>query len=314
MFRRVLVFSAIALLGWASVDTSAQGRARGRVGRENMRFAEMDANRDGVITRNEWRGSAQAFRSYDWNGDGVLAGEEVRGGGDFDDWTTRGFNNLDTNRDGRLTANEWYFDRAEFTRADRNRDGVISRSEFLNNSNVDYDREDSYRSDDFAALDWNRDGRISRGEWTGGMAEFDSRDTNRDNFLSPRELRSVDTFTQLDRNRDRVLMRDEWRADLGNFNEYDRNNDRRITPDEFRGQATGPRRTRAFSAGYERGQAEGRQAGREDRATRHGWDLEGQQELERADSGYNSTIGSRTEYQAGYREGFRQAYGDGYRS
>jgi len=313
----MLVFSAVALLGWASVDLAAQGqgRARGRVGRENIRFAEMDGNRDNVISRNEWRGTPQAFRSYDWNNDGVLAGEEVRGGSDFDDWTTRGFSNLDANRDNRITSNEWYFDRANFNRADHNRDGAISRSEFLNNSRVDADREGDYRGTDFASLDWNRDGRISRGEWDGGMVEFDSRDTNHDNFLTARELSSVDMFTTLDRNRDRVIMRDEWRADLGNFNQYDLNNDRRITPEELRGQAAvSSRQTTAFRAGYERGQVEGRQAGREDRATRHGWDLDGQQELERADSGYNSSFGSQTEYQAGYREGFRQAYGDGYRS
>jgi hypothetical protein len=45
--------------------------ARGRV-------RDMDTDRDGVVTRAEWRGSDQAFRNQDTNGDGVLSGAEVR--------------------------------------------------------------------------------------------------------------------------------------------------------------------------------------------------------------------------------------------
>jgi hypothetical protein len=42
------------------------------------RVRDMDADRDGVVTRAEWRGSAQAFRDHDTNADGVLSGAEVR--------------------------------------------------------------------------------------------------------------------------------------------------------------------------------------------------------------------------------------------
>ena len=38
----------------------------------------MDTDRDGVVTRAEWRGTEQAFRDHDANGDGVLSGAEVR--------------------------------------------------------------------------------------------------------------------------------------------------------------------------------------------------------------------------------------------
>ena len=38
----------------------------------------MDRNRDGVITRAEWRGNEVSFRQHDRNSDGVLAGDEVR--------------------------------------------------------------------------------------------------------------------------------------------------------------------------------------------------------------------------------------------
>jgi len=38
----------------------------------------MDTDRDGVVTRAEWRGTEQAFRDRDANSDGVLSGAEVR--------------------------------------------------------------------------------------------------------------------------------------------------------------------------------------------------------------------------------------------
>jgi hypothetical protein len=42
------------------------------------RVRAMDTDRDGVVTRAEWRGSDQAFRNHDTNRDGVLSGAEVR--------------------------------------------------------------------------------------------------------------------------------------------------------------------------------------------------------------------------------------------
>ena len=43
-----------------------------------MRFQRMDANGDGAITRDEWRGNDRSFADHDCNGDGVLSGPEVR--------------------------------------------------------------------------------------------------------------------------------------------------------------------------------------------------------------------------------------------
>jgi hypothetical protein len=73
-----------------------------------------------------------------------------------------------------------------------------------------------------------------------------------------------------------------------------------------------PPRTPAYQAGHDRGLIEGRAAGREDRERNQGWDLEGQRELEQADSGYVPALGSRADYQAGYRAAFRAAYQEGY--
>ena len=107
----------------------------------------MDTNNDGVITRAEWRGTDRAFLNQDWNGDGRLSGQEVAIGGrrnsNFEEadhipnryeryvsWTQAGFNNLDHNRDRRITSNEWHFDIETFRRVDRNREARSTRRNF----------------------------------------------------------------------------------------------------------------------------------------------------------------------------------------
>ena len=93
-----------------------------------MRFYGLDTNRDGRITRDEWRGNQNSFNQHDWNGDGVLSGIEVIPGaqrpGSGDPFTR-----LDLNRDGRISLSEWPGNRNAFDRLDRNDDGFLSRSE-----------------------------------------------------------------------------------------------------------------------------------------------------------------------------------------
>src|SRR5687767_12985980 len=81
---------------------------------QRMRFEGMDINRDGVISRTEWRGSDRAFINQDWDGNGELSGDEVRPGARrnanletadhvpnrlerYNSWTQAGFSNLDHN-------------------------------------------------------------------------------------------------------------------------------------------------------------------------------------------------------------------------
>jgi Ca2+-binding EF-hand superfamily protein len=315
--------AAVLLVG--ATSATAQTRAPAQ-----MRFQAMDSNHDGRITRAEWRGSDRSFRVHDWNGDGVLTGDEVRPGAqrsvaplddtDFDsanreytfnDWTARGFTALDRNRDGRITSNEWSFDRAGFHRADHNGDGVISRAEFLNT-----DLEDDDRGDLFADLDVNKDNRVSRSEWHGGTNAFNTLDANKDGVLTRGELDDdvgppADLFASLDVNRDGSIALNEWHWSRRTFDERDTNRDGRISRTELTGTGSLASRSQAYRGGYDRGVIEGRQAGKEDGARRT-WDLEGQQELEQADSGYESRLGSRADYQAGYREGFRSAYREGF--
>jgi hypothetical protein len=196
-----------------------------------------------------------------------------------------------------------------------------------------------------ADMDADHDGVVTRAEWQGTDAAFRQHDTNADGVLSgaevaprpQRELRGerrdelVTQFTRADRDADGRLRRNEWTAALGSFEQSDANGDGMVTRPEFlaahrddvrngvTGDSTAPatadlrRGTPAFQSGFDRGLADGRQAGKEDRTVNGGkWDLEGQRELEQADAGYAPSLGRRLDYQAGYRAGFRHGYAEGF--
>ena len=217
-----------------------------------IRFDSMDTNNDGVITREEWRGTDRAFQNQDWNGDGRLSGQEVAIGArrnqNFEEadhipnryeryvsWTQAGFNNLDHNRDRRITSNEWHFDIETFRRVDRNRDGALDQTEFLG-ADVDDVRDTSF--DD---LDWNNNGRVERSEWSGSPAVFTDLDRNRDGVLSRFEVvGGVDTpndtwdqFASLDYDRNGSLAREEWHWSNVSFQRRDANRDGRLSRQEF---------------------------------------------------------------------------------
>ena len=213
-----------------------------------IRFQSMDTNRDGAISKSEWRGSAQSFQRHDWNGDGVLSGNEVRIGAsrdygedqndydqrrpEFRNWTERGFTNLDRNRDGRIARAEWFYDREDFIRADRNGDGALTRAEFLS-ADVDIDRED--RFDD---LDANGNGRIERSEWHASRDTFTWLDRNGDGVLSRQEMvgedaAQADLFGGLDANKDGAITNDEWQWSRRSFARQDQNGDGQLTRDEL---------------------------------------------------------------------------------
>jgi Ca2+-binding EF-hand superfamily protein len=328
MSKASACIAVIAAITAISPDlAAAQGRARGR-GQVAIRFAEMDTNNDRTISRAEWRGSDRSFAVHDWNGDGVLSGNEVRIGAvrpsppdpafdypereyQFENWTAQGFTSLDRNRDGRITRDEWYYDRESFRRADHNGDGAISRAEFLLEDEIDDDR-----GDHFAYLDVNNDNRISRSEWHGTPERFNAMDANRDGVITRLEMMGaaapVELFTSVDINRDNAITMDEWRWSRATFNERDLDRNGRLTRAEFTGIAPNLANSAAFKAGQARGLTEGIQAGREDKQNTGVWDLEGQRELEQADSGYQAIMGPRAQYQAGYREAFRRGYRQGF--
>lgn len=261
MFSRTLVLTssaaALFLVGLASSPVVTTVDAQGRGG-ARIRFQEMDDNRDGIITREEWNGSDRSFEVHDWNGDGQLSGPEVRPGARrtvtaepdhvpgrnerYVNWTRGGFTALDHNRDNRISPNEWHFDTQTFRRVDANRDNSISLSEFLGEADGDDDREDSF--DD---LDYNNNGRVERSEWHGSLAEFRRLDANQDGILSRYEVvgaqesfNTHDEFAGLDYNRNGSLERAEWHWSNVSFTSRDTNRDGVISQAEFNAAGGSP--------------------------------------------------------------------------
>jgi Ca2+-binding EF-hand superfamily protein len=237
--------------GGASSSTSSSN---------NIRFRGMDRNKNGVIERDEWNGSARSFAVHDWNNDGSLSREEVRVGGrragriipteeDFDPagpatWTTRNFQVLDRNRDNRVSSNEWYSAPEYFRRADRDRNGSLSQAEFTGSTAPAWDDD---RDDRFENLDANTNGRVEQSEWHGSVDAFQWLDRNRDNWLSRAEVgddttgqATFDSFASLDYNKSNNLEFPEWRWSRRSFDGYDANRDGRLSRQEFAAKGGAP--------------------------------------------------------------------------
>jgi hypothetical protein len=158
------------------------------VANPQMRFVDLDRNHNGVIEKNEWRGSPRSFAIHDWNNDGVLSGDEVRVGAtppanseEARDYTMPAndrFSYLDVNNNGSIDRNEWDGSLDAFYRLDRNNDGKLTRAEFGT----------VQTSSPFAAIDTNGDGRITLGEWPYSHRSFDQQDANGDGVITPQEF------------------------------------------------------------------------------------------------------------------------------
>ena len=91
-------------------------------------FRELDRNRDGQISRGEWRYDVEDFVRVDRDGNNALTREEFLISQIDDDRGDR-FADLDVNGDNRVDRNEWHGSEETFRWLDRNANGWLSVGE-----------------------------------------------------------------------------------------------------------------------------------------------------------------------------------------
>ena len=142
-------------------------------------FAALDHDRSGTVDRREWHFDRESFRRADHNNDGVLSRSEFLASDMIDDDRGERFVDLDTNRDGRLTRQEWHGTSRLFEALDANRDGFVTRAEMVGTA---------LPTELFPSVDVNSDGAIARNEWHWSQASFDRRDANHDGRITREEF------------------------------------------------------------------------------------------------------------------------------
>jgi hypothetical protein len=105
------------------------------------RFRDLDTDRDGNINRSEWRDSADAFDWLDRDNNNLLSRAELTGrtGAAARTQPTAvvdPFDELDANKDGRVSLREYRWSRRQFIEQDVNDDGVLTRREFNDTGGV----------------------------------------------------------------------------------------------------------------------------------------------------------------------------------
>jgi len=206
-------------------------------------FSVMDRNNDRVISLGEWNSDRLSFRRMDVNGDGVVTRVEYDRGSQptLSGSLYERFRNLDSNGDRQLSRREADVSSAQFTRADVNRNGMLTMTEYralMENANTTYS--------EFEVLDRNNDGVVSSREWRGDRVVFDRMDRNDDGVVTRSEYQYsnvgyntgseglLQEFRDLDRNGDGVLTRSESGMSRSEFDRTDDDNDGVLTYKEFR--------------------------------------------------------------------------------
>jgi Ca2+-binding EF-hand superfamily protein len=114
---------SLVALGAGPAGQGPRG-ARGRTARAQGLIARFDANGDGQVSEGEW---ADAFRKLDANNDGVVTKEELRE--HAEQARENAWKKLDTDGDGALSIDEFPGRDNVFKRIDADGDGLLTKEE-----------------------------------------------------------------------------------------------------------------------------------------------------------------------------------------
>ncbi len=201
--NRKIVYAALALAVAAAGTAFAQQNAAGP---QSAPRVKLDANGDGVIDRNEAAKSerfAARFDQMDKNKDGKLtADERPQWSGRHGGHRGGRMMQADKDGDGRISKAEAAAEpkfAERFDKMDTNKDGFVDRA----------DREQmgrEHREKWFADADANKDGKLSKAEMDGADAK------RRAEFQQKRQASSAERFQRMDKNGDGSISRDEMQA------------------------------------------------------------------------------------------------------
>jgi Ca2+-binding EF-hand superfamily protein len=167
------------------------GNVQARIERFRKMLAEWDADKDGKVTKEEYKGRLP-FDTLDRNKDGVLGPEDLRGGGagrpggappggDRPDFKT-----LDKNADGKVTQEEFPGPAERFQAVDATKDGALTPAEMEAAGRAGPPGVPGARM--FQRFDKNGDGKVARDEFPGNDENFRGMDKNGDGFVTEEEV------------------------------------------------------------------------------------------------------------------------------
>ncbi|MCD6360951.1 MAG: EF-hand domain-containing protein [Armatimonadetes bacterium] len=202
----VVMVTALAIVGFTDPAGNApapngQGHGHVRGGQHGQMdpaqrwqhmLERLDTNKDGKISKDEFPGRDEVFDRIDANGDGFITEDEAaaignrRGGGqrgqmDPAQRWQRMLERQDTNKDGKISKDEFPGRDEVFDRIDANGDGFITEDEAAAMGNR---RGGGQRGGLIARMDQDGDGKVTREEWA---AAFDKLDTNGDGVLDQQD-------------------------------------------------------------------------------------------------------------------------------
>ena len=159
------------------------------------KFGRLDADKDGKLSRAEFKGPRNVFASVDADHDGYISKPEATRaylafvGHLAIEKKAQAFKAMDANHDGKLSETEFKGTRPLFAAIDTNHDGFVTRAEaaktFEDHVHV------AMVVAGLKAMDKNKDGKLTPEEFTGSIAQFLKLDVDKDGVITKGDVTKV---------------------------------------------------------------------------------------------------------------------------